>query len=42
MRSLIIVLKAKYYLGDQIKKNDVAHVGERRGVHKVLVEKAEG
>jgi hypothetical protein len=29
-------------MGDQIKKNDVAHVGEKRGAYRVLVEKPEG
>jgi len=29
-------------MGDQIKKNDVANVREKRGAFRVLVEKPEG
>jgi hypothetical protein len=44
--ALCSVLVTKYYSGDQMEKDEmdgyVAHMGERRGAHEVLVERHKG
>ena len=46
MFAVATVLLTKYYLGDQMEKNEIGRAwcmyGERRGVNKVLVRKPEG